>query len=412
MAALSRVGHLAHILCKPVASAARGADGSVTAFAAVLRPEQRGGEARGRAGRHGGTGIAFTTLVLEQPARFLGFIKEIVGALPRNYHLAVVPRADVPRYLRPGKGKLTVWDLKEIMAWSQGAGSGSGDDKEEQRQSGGDFVLFGFGHDADEARTAPSFKNSPSDPVRFQDRNGRSIEPEGGVTFGDLRVGSSARAMATLDAQGRNMFVVVMKEEGVREMSQLDDSGLLDLWSTAVRAAEAAAPETAGMGTSLRSSEKVGVQIVESAARVEVEDRFSDLRINAGLYQNIGHLHLKCSMPAGPFFDRWVAYWPWRRLMSATPSKSLRDRCLKHVEKVEAGYAAQAGTTGSSVLRRFWTEDNDLRESLGLDAVVTTEPEAGRRNGGGSSDDSVPGGLGLLKVAVAVGVWVLRGEPS
>ena len=80
--------------------------------------------------------------------------------------------------------------------------------------------------------------------------------------------------------------------------------------------------------------------------------------------------------------------------MSATPSKSLRDRCLKHVEKVEAGYAAQAGTTGSSVLRRFWTEDNDLRESLGLDAVVTTEPEAGRRNGGGSSARTFKGSSG------------------
>ena len=49
--------------------------------------------------------------------------------------------------------------------------------------------------------------------------------------------------------------------------------------------------------------------------------------------------------------------------MAASPSKSLRVRCIKHAKAVET----QARTDG---VLRFWTEDPDLRASLGLETTV------------------------------------------
>ena len=117
-----------------------------------------------------------------------------------NYHLAVVPLAEIPQYLRPVKGQCKAWDAAEILAWSGDNGdritAERGPHHDPAERSGdfrsGDFVLFAYGHDAPEAQAAPSFKNKASDPVKFKDRNGRTIEPKGGIRFRDIQVGDTA----------------------------------------------------------------------------------------------------------------------------------------------------------------------------------------------------------------------------
>ena len=47
-----------------------------------------------------------------------------------------------------------------------------------------------------EAQAAPSFKNKASD-QKFKDRNGRTIEPKGGIRFRDIQVGDTAHTTTT-----------------------------------------------------------------------------------------------------------------------------------------------------------------------------------------------------------------------
>lgn len=369
----SRTGLLARFLQKRVASDRRGARGSIIAVAATLRGESTtpGKQGEGAAtvpsaaesttlnalSQHASgeylnnVSIPFSSFVLSRPKQFLGFIREVLEVLPTSYHMCIVPKQHVQRYLdRP----TSQWSSGEIAGFI------------ESEARHGDFVLFALGHSESETQPAPSFKSNSEDPVMFRDRDGRCIEPSGGVTFGHLHISKSEYTKTSLDAQGRNMYIIVMKDESLREMRQLDDEQLVDLWAAAVRVSVS----DSGDGYGQHSGDGYG-HVSETSAdesqELAMTDRFLDMRINAGHYQNIGHLHLKVSMPAEEFFDRWVGYWPWRRLMTATPSKSLRSRCLNHAIYVESSGG------DASEKKRYWTSDRLLRTSLGLCAIAVDD---------------------------------------
>merc|ERR1712232_296587 len=118
--------------------------------------------------------------------------------------------------------------------------------------------------------------------------------------MGDITVKEGDSTRCFLDAKGRPIYVVVFKRF-VRYQSECTDDEVLQLWSLALDAIE----------------DKNGPQD---------HDLFCDMRLNAGSFQNVSHLHLKVRMDPDRFARNWAghpgyeALVTWRR---EHPKKSL-----------------------------------------------------------------------------------------
>ena len=220
----------------------------------------------------------------ERSDLFLPFLRHLLQNAPRNFHMCVVPMEQLDSWYQQSKWGVDVeFDQKDVENLIHSAPG----------TIVGNFVIFLFGHDVKEKVAAPSFSHScGSDLLSFTDRSGSVISP--GVTFDDICVGTTEHVSISLDAQGRSMYIAVMRKENVTDMRTLNDSELLDLWSSAMAAADPT--------NECECCDPTGNSL-SSIAMSSGVDNFTDVRINCGSYQNIGHLHLKVSMPSSSFLN-------------------------------------------------------------------------------------------------------------
>jgi len=127
-------------------------------------------------------------------------------------------------------------------------------------------------------------------PISYEDASGTKVEIPG-LTVGDtLVVGREPEAPVRcgMDFQGRPCLVAVMSPASgnIRRQSELSDAGLAALWNTAGRA-------------------------------VEKHGGFEDMRLNAGTYQNVAHLHLKVYFTMQNFLKVWGNDPVFKRLREA-----------------------------------------------------------------------------------------------
>lgn len=109
------------------------------------------------------------------------------------------------------------------------------------------------------------------EPISYTDKEGKVVTSA--LCPRDLIVSESRRFRASIDAQGRAVLVITPKRY-VRAMPELEEDELQELWQLVPRTLEAAG---------LRPGE------------------WQDIRINAGSFQNLPHLHLKIFVHAAPF---------------------------------------------------------------------------------------------------------------
>ena len=112
-------------------------------------------------------------------------------------------------------------------------------------------------------------------PIEYTDAKGKRVSlPD--LCQQDLLVGEGESARVFLDAQGRAMYVAVLKRF-VRRQSELSDAELGELWRLPIELAFA-----------------------------HHESGMVDARLNAGGFQNIAHLHLKVWVREEEFVERWA----------------------------------------------------------------------------------------------------------
>lgn len=298
------------------------------------------------------------------------FFRALLGRLPRNYHCCVLPRASVPGWLAQQRPNAThTWTADELTGLMD-------------KNGGQSFVVVVFASaKAERGGPAPSFDNDSGKAILYTDRSGKTVNP--GITFDEIEVAASTSTVSSLDCQGRAMYVVTMRlERMITRMEELNDIQLAELWGAAV---------------SLESSGPRQDTVAVGSTGIGAADLFTDMRINAGSFQNIGHLHLKCSMPLPSFLNRWVASPAWRALAKVSPDKRLLKSIRKHAQAVEKRGAAAAATSErgnkKSSPKSWWTHDTALRAALGLKKIKS------RNKGGGSGGGDGNGSAGESKAA-------------
>ena len=283
------------------------------------------------------TSYTFTECVNQRPDLIVPFFRALHTQAPTNYHLCVVPIARLDMWYSSCRWgvEFSKEEVRTMLETAQGATVGK-------------FVVFIFGHDIQENQKAPSFNHDAKDLVFFTDRAGKIIRP--GVTFGEICIGKTQHISTSLDAQGRCMYICVMQHSStVATMGDLEDEALYDLWRSAVASAEDSSNEDCeccapGLDPSLSY------------------DPFVDMRLNAGSFQNIGHLHLKVTIPSSIFFERWKASDSWRKLIVSSMEHRTVAALKKHVEQEELRMAKRNDDD------KYWTYDAPLRCALGVEA--------------------------------------------
>jgi len=115
-------------------------------------------------------------------------------------------------------------------------------------------------------------------PIKYTDKEGNKVELP--LTQRDVCVEESKDTRCYMDAKGRPMYIVVMREH-VRKQSELSDPKLKAFWSTAQRVLDRYHPANEG------------------------SERFEAMRLNCGGFQNLAHLHLKILMSLPEFEAVW-----------------------------------------------------------------------------------------------------------
>lgn len=124
--------------------------------------------------------------------------------------------------------------------------------------------------------TSAESLHTMDEPIDYTDGNGKHVQLP--LTQRDILVTEGEHARCFLDAQGRPMYVVVMKRF-VAAMSELADDELRDLWLVAMQA--------------VSEGEATGL---------------IDIRINCGNFMNVSHLHLKVQIEPEVFKARWKGH--------------------------------------------------------------------------------------------------------
>jgi len=117
-------------------------------------------------------------------------------------------------------------------------------------------------------------------PIRYTDKEGIRVELP--LTLRDVCIEETEDTRCCMDAKGRPMYIVVMREH-VRRQSALSDQKLEAFWSTAQRVLERYHPV------------------------VDESDIFEAMRLNCGGFQNLAHLHLKIVMSLTDFEAVWAS---------------------------------------------------------------------------------------------------------
>ena len=275
-------------------------------------------------------GVACFQTFSESKRLFLHFFRELRSALPKNFHLRLIPAA-----LLGGKR----WPTQE--SWNPGL-------VKDVSATGG-FIFVAMGDDRSGGKLAPHFdKHGYEDMLNYRDKSGRLVKP--GVTIGEVCV-SQLESTATnklvdvmLDAQGRNKYILVFSGNQITttSMKQISDAQLLALWTTAAC---------------------VGGK------------RFCDMRLNQGTFQNIAHLHLKIEMPLSTWHGKWQKNWAWQRLLAKSPSSRTAKLFKDHVKKslnshLEAGLCLPISWGGSEEVQ---LRDFTVAQTLALATKLEQE---------------------------------------
>lgn len=227
---------------------------------------------------------SFTALLRHDAAGFVRFMRTLLTVIEddlgcRNYHLRVVPApapSDKPVF-QCKRGQLPPpLDGAALMECVERAG----------------FYIVVFGDNARQG--APADAESLLDldaPIDYNDKSGKCVRV--GITPRDLVVVEGDTTRCLLDAQGRPVYIVVFKRF-VRYQTECSDTELLELWD-------------------------LGLRAIEHANGPQEADLFSNMRLNAGTFQNVSHLHLKVWMDEERFNSNWAGHpghevlQKWRR---------------------------------------------------------------------------------------------------
>ena len=272
----------------------------------------------------------FTELVTERTDLILPFFRDLLLQCPKNYHMCIVPVLRLEDWYQKSNWKVE-WSQKQVEEMLNNA-TGT---------TIGKFVVFVFGNDDNETTQAPSFQHNDQDNVCFTDRSGRIVKSD--VTFGEICVSKTEFISTSLDAQGRSMYVAVSERANVINMNQLNDMELCDLWTNAVRIA----------------NDDGDCECCEPGSLSSIAcDPFINIKVNCGTYQNIGHLHLKISIPNVTFYERWRNYKPWRKLITTSPNANIKQSLKTYIEQEEFKMMERNEED------QFWTKDRMMRLSL------------------------------------------------
>lgn len=141
------------------------------------------------------------------------------------------------------------------------------------------------------------------EPLRYTDRKGKEINI--GLTQRELTVWEDGVCRASLDAQAREMYVVCMVRHVTRQ-NDLSDDELYSLWLTATKVV--AKYHTGDTNT----------------------DTFQDMRLNAGSFQNVLHLHLKVWIDKELFGKVWESNKTYVALKAANTGKEEKTPHATH----------------------------------------------------------------------------------
>lgn len=173
------------------------------------------------------------------------------------------------------------------------------------RQAG--FSVFVFA-DSDRKREPPDADNllSLDALVDYMDASGRQVQLP--ITSRDITLRAGAFTRCVLDAQGRPILVVV-PNRCVQFQSECSDDELAELWSLAL-------------------------DVIDDQRGQKDGDQFESMRLNAGSFQNIRHLHLKVWMSGHSFRAKW-AHHPGNVLLDSVPATALEATVLVCAHLVE-----------------------------------------------------------------------------
>jgi len=137
-------------------------------------------------------------------------------------------------------------------------------------------------------------------PIEYKDKRGAKVKLK--LTQRDICVEENLSSRGFMDAKGRSMYVIVMRDP-VRRQSELSDDQLTVFWQTAIN-------------------------LLDKYHRMEDgSDVFQDMRINAGGFQAVAHLHLKIWMSGSTFNDVWGPSETYKLLRRSNVCRKLR--CVK-----------------------------------------------------------------------------------
>jgi 2'-5' RNA ligase len=286
--------------------------------------------------------MSFTEIIKERSDLFVPFMRSLLLKAPLNYHMCIIPYDNIDHWFQGSKWNHG-WSLQEIQQFintSKGSIIGN-------------FIIFVFGHNEIELRKAPTFIYKNDDPILFTDRSGKTINP--GVTFGEIIVGNTINCSTMLDAQGRAMYITVMNRQHIVSMEQLNDEELYDLFKSSISVSE---PNNCTC-----CSDNVIMKETSGGGGGGGKDHFIDIRINKGIFQNIGHLHMKTSIISQHFFNSWRLNSSWIKLVSSTPNQRLLNYLKKHIKSYEK---KENRNTKKQDEFKYWTTNSTLRAKLNL----------------------------------------------
>jgi len=199
----------------------------------------------------------------------------------KDYHFCIVPRQSFVR--RPRSKKQRIKANPSMLTAAKKIGWYIfivGDKRKSNVQIPDAFASLGM--------------NSP---IEYKDKRGESVKLK--LTQRDICVEENLSSRGFMDAKGRSMYVIVMRDP-VRRQSELSDDELKAFWQTAINVLDK-------------------YHQMEDGA-----DVFQDMRINAGGFQAVAHLHLKIWMSASTFNDVWGPSETYKQLKRSNICRKLR----------------------------------------------------------------------------------------
>lgn len=203
-----------------------------------------------------------------------------------SYHLQVIPTASRSMPVSKGRKKRVLLKIEDDV-----------DVDEAARTMGFAFLVCGNYRQGREVPDADGLTKDLDQPMAYSDASGRHFPLEE-ITPRDCLVAEGRFVRCFLDAQARPVYIVTC-QRFVRRQTELSDEELSEFWS-------------------------LGLQVLQTEHGCC--DHFQDIRVNAGSFQNVSHLHLKIYVNEEVFTRRWEHNPVYQKLRAANRmSKQKRE---------------------------------------------------------------------------------------